>query len=69
MGVNMGRLGRTYTRADYTTGTAQNAPLAFRRFDRSLSEEEAIAIRHKITAGIIGVICVLGFVGWVLAFR
>ena len=63
----MGKLGLTHTGA--TNRTTKNAPGAYRHFDQPSSEEEA-AVRRQITAGVIvGAICALAFVGWVLAFR
>ena len=63
----MGKLGRTYTRADYAIHTGQNAPAAaYRQLGQSLTQGDNLAIRHKITAAVVAVICVLGFVGWIL---
>jgi hypothetical protein len=62
----MGKVGRTYTRPDYLADT--NSSDAYRRFDQPSIDSEDRKLRHEITAAIIALICVLGFIGWVVAF-
>ena len=57
----MGKLGRAYTRADYNIRTGQNTPAANQQLDQSLTQGDDAVIRHKITARVVRVICVLGF--------
>jgi hypothetical protein len=60
----MGRIGKSYPRA----GMAHtNSVSALARFDRPLTQEQELAMRHQITSGVVGLVCFLAFVAWVLA--
>ena len=45
---------------------ARNSPSALQRFDRPLAEPEERALRNEVTAAVIGLVCLLGLIGWAL---
>ncbi|HYR33235.1 MAG TPA: hypothetical protein VEQ87_02980 [Burkholderiales bacterium] len=61
----MGKIGRTYIRPARAAHTNSVAALA--RFDRPLTPDEGLMMRHEITSGVVGLFCFLAFVAWVLA--
>jgi len=60
----MGRIGRTYTRVENLV--ADNTAAAYRRFARSATDAEDRRLRQEITFAVIGLIFLLGVVGWAL---
>jgi hypothetical protein len=45
---------------------SQNAAAAYRRFARSPTDAEDRRLRQEVTAAVIGLVLVLGLVGWAL---
>ena len=62
--VDMGKIGKSYPRAGAVHSTS---PAALARFDRPLTQEQELAMRHQITSGVVGLVCFLAFIAWVLA--
>ncbi|HXM81456.1 MAG TPA: hypothetical protein VN929_05980 [Burkholderiales bacterium] len=69
----MGKIGRIYMRADLGRGYEQrNSTAAYRRFFEpahpGMEDLLGTALRHKVTAGIVGSMLVLGVIGWYMTF-
>lgn len=60
----MGKIGKSYPRDALS---ALNDQEALRRFDRPLVEPDDSALRYELAAAIVGVLGVLGLVGWALS--
>jgi hypothetical protein len=60
----MGKIGRSYTRVDNLSN--DNAAAAYRRFARSTTDAEDKKLRQEITVAVIGLVFLLGLVGWAL---
>jgi len=60
----MGKIGRSYPRG----GAAHtNSASALARFERPLTQDQELAMRHEITSGLVGLLCFLAFIAWVFA--
>jgi hypothetical protein len=60
----MFKLGRILATVDRLG--SQNAAAAYRRFARSPTDAEDRRLRQEITAAVIGLLLLLGLVGWAL---
>jgi hypothetical protein len=60
----MGKIGKSYPRAG---GAYSNSASALARFDGPLTRDEELLMRHPISSGVVGLLCFLVFIGWVLA--
>lgn len=61
----MGRIGKSYPRAGLAHA---NSAAALARFERPLTQDQELAMRHQITSGVVGLVCFLAFIAWVFAF-
>jgi hypothetical protein len=57
----MGKIGKTYP--GLGGRVHQHPPSALARFDRPFTDLEQRAMRHQITAALVGVLILLGFIG------
>ena len=60
----MGKIGKSYPRAGLAHSNSQSA---LARFDRPLTQDQELAMRHQISSGLVGLVCFLAFIAWVLA--
>lgn len=51
---------------DHNRKIARNSLSALQRFERPLAEPEERALRNEVTAAVIGLVCLLGLIGWAL---
>lgn len=60
----MGKIGKTYAGAG---GWAQaHSREALQRFDPPLADPQERTMRREIKAAVVGLICLLGLIGWAL---
>jgi len=61
----MGKIGKTYPSA---RAVHINSASALAHFDRPLTVDQGgLVMRHQITSEIFGLVCLLAYIGWVLA--
>jgi hypothetical protein len=60
----MAKIGRSITRVENLSN--DNAAAAYRRFARSSTDAEDRRMRQEVTVALIGLLAVLGLVGWAL---
>jgi len=59
----MGKIGRTYPRYA-TLASASSSALA--HFDRPFTAHEERTVRRQVIAGVVGLLCALALIGWLL---
>jgi hypothetical protein len=64
LGVDMGKIGRTYPR---DAALMPHSSSALAHFDKPFTAHEERAMRYEIIAAVIGLLCLLGFVAWLAA--
>jgi hypothetical protein len=60
----MGKIGKAYP--GLGGRVHQYSPSALARFDRPFTDLEHRAMRHQITAALVGLLILLGFFGWIM---
>jgi hypothetical protein len=70
--ADMGKIGRIYMRTDLGSYEQRNSAAAYRRFFQpahpGVHDLLGTALRHKVTAGIVSGMLVLGAIGWYMTF-